>query len=52
MFRQGAAAARKNDTKALTETLQGLATSGGVKKITEAQKELESKGITVSTTGG
>ena len=52
VFRNGAAAARKNDTQALTETLQGLATSDGVKKITAAQKELEAKGITVSTTGG
>jgi hypothetical protein len=52
VFRKGADAARKNDTKALTQTLQGLATSEGVKKITEAQKDLEAKGITVSTTGG
>jgi hypothetical protein len=52
VFRKGAESARKNDTKALTRTLQGLATSDGVKKITEAQKELESKGVTVSTNGG
>jgi hypothetical protein len=52
VFRKGAAAARKNDTQALTQTLQGLANSEGVKKITAAQKELEAKGITVSTTGG
>jgi hypothetical protein len=52
VFRKGAESARKNDTKTLTQTLQGLATSDGVKKITEAQKELESKGITVTTNGG
>jgi hypothetical protein len=52
VFRKGAESARKNDTKSLTSTLQGLATSEGVKKITEAQKELEAKGITVTTTAG
>jgi hypothetical protein len=50
VFRKGAAAAKKGDTKGLTSTLQGLAQSAGVKKITEAQKELEDKGVTVTTT--
>jgi uncharacterized phage infection (PIP) family protein YhgE len=50
VFRKGADAARKNDTTTLTKALQGLTTSDGVKKITEAQKELETKGITVPTT--
>ena len=52
VFRKGADAARKNDTATLTKTLQGLATSDGVKKISEAQKELEAKGITVTTASG
>jgi hypothetical protein len=52
VFRKGAGAARKHDTKALTQTLQGLATSDGVRKIAAAQKELEAKGVTVETTGG
>ncbi|HMJ35721.1 MAG TPA: hypothetical protein VK501_17575 [Baekduia sp.] len=51
VFRQGAAAARKNDTASLTKSLQGLSTSAGVKKITEAQQELKDKGIQVTTTG-
>jgi hypothetical protein len=51
VFRQGAAAARKNDTANLTKALQGLSTSDGVKKITEAQQELKAKGIKVTTTG-
>ena len=49
VFRKGADAARKNDTATLTKALQGLATSDGVKKITEAQKELKDAGITVTT---
>ena len=49
VFRKGAAAARKNDSATLTKALQGLATSDGVKKITEAQKELTAQGITVTT---
>jgi len=52
VFRRGAAAARKNDTKGLTATLQGLVNSEGIKKIGEAQKELEAQGITVATTAG
>jgi uncharacterized phage infection (PIP) family protein YhgE len=52
VFRKGADAARKNDTTTLTKALQGLSTSDGVKKITEAQKELEAKGITVTTASG
>ena len=52
VFRKGADAARKNDTAALTKALQSLSTSDGVKKITEAQKELEAKGITVTTSSG
>jgi uncharacterized protein YukE len=51
VFRQGADAARKNDTASLTKSLQGLSTSDGVKKITEAQQELKNKGIQVTTTG-
>jgi hypothetical protein len=51
VFRQGAAAARKNDTANLTKSLQGLSTSDGVKKIAEAQRELKAKGIKVSSTG-
>jgi hypothetical protein len=50
VFRKGADAARKNDTTTLTKALQGLTTSDGVKKITEAQRELEQKGVTVPTT--
>jgi hypothetical protein len=50
VFRKGADAARKNDTSTLTKALQGLTTSDGVKKITEAQQELEQKGVTVPTT--
>ena len=52
VFRKGADAARKNDTSTLTKSLQGLATSDGVKKITEAQEELKAKGITVTTASG
>jgi hypothetical protein len=52
VFRKGAAAAKNGDTKGLTSTLQGLAQSDGVKKITDAQKELEAKGVTVATTAG
>jgi hypothetical protein len=52
VFRESAQAARNNDTKSLTAALQSLTNSDGVKKITEAQQELQSKGITVSTTGG
>jgi exonuclease VII small subunit len=51
VFRQGAAAARKNDTASLTKALQGLSTSDGVKKITEAQQELKDQGVQVTTTG-
>jgi hypothetical protein len=51
VFRQGAAAARKNDTANLTKALQGLSTSDGVKKISEAQQELKAKGIKVTSTG-
>ncbi|MCW2995551.1 MAG: hypothetical protein JWQ18_3046, partial [Conexibacter sp.] len=39
VFRKGADAARKNDTAALTKALQGLSSSDGVKKITQAQEE-------------
>src|SRR4051794_35575777 len=49
VFRKGADAARKNDTATLTKTLQGLATSDGVKKIAEAQEELKRQGIAVTT---
>jgi len=49
VFRKGADAARKNDTATLTKALQGLASSDGVKKITQAQEELKAKGITVTT---
>jgi acyl-CoA reductase-like NAD-dependent aldehyde dehydrogenase len=52
IFRRGAAAARKNDTASLTKALQGLSTSDGVKKITEAQQELKANGITVASSGG
>ena len=51
VFRQGATAARKNDTANLTKALQGLSTSDGVKKITEAQQELKAKGIQVTSSG-
>jgi hypothetical protein len=51
VFRQGADAARKNDTATLTKALQGLSTSAGVKKVTEAQADLKAKGIKVSATG-
>lgn len=44
-FREAADAARKNDTAALNKALQGLAAGEGVKKITEAQKELKALGI-------
>jgi uncharacterized protein YukE len=49
VFRKGADAARKNDTATLTKQLQGLTTSDGVKKITEAQQELQKQGISVGT---
>jgi hypothetical protein len=52
VFRKGAAAARKNDTASLTEALKGLASSDGVKKITEAQNELKKQGVTPTTTSG
>jgi hypothetical protein len=48
LFRKGADAARKNDTTALSKTLQGLQTGSGTKKLTEAQKELEAKGVTLT----
>jgi hypothetical protein len=51
VFRRGADAARRNDTKSLTRALQGLADSDGVRKITEAQRELQNAGIRVATTG-
>jgi hypothetical protein len=44
-FREAADAARKSDTAALNKALQGLAAGEGVKKITEAQKELKALGI-------
>jgi hypothetical protein len=49
VFRRGAAAARKNDTKTLTAALASLRSSDGVKKITEAQQELKAQGVTVTT---
>jgi uncharacterized protein YukE len=49
VFRKGADAARKNDSASLTKQLQGLTTSDGVKKITEAQQELKDKGITLDS---
>jgi hypothetical protein len=48
-FRDSAAAARKNDTTALNKALQSLAAGDGVKKITEAQKELKALGITFTS---
>jgi hypothetical protein len=51
VFRDGATAARKNDTATVTKALQGLSTSDGLKKITEAQQELKAAGIQVTTTG-
>jgi exonuclease VII small subunit len=52
VFRTSADAARKNDTTSLTKALQGLTTSDGVKKITQAQEELKRQGITVTTASG
>jgi hypothetical protein len=54
LFRNGAQAARNGSEAALTKVLQGLATSDGVRKITEAQQELQAKGIvaTRTTDGG
>jgi predicted small secreted protein len=52
VFRKGADAARKNDTASLTKELQGLTTSDGVKKITEAQQELKAAGINVGGSSG
>jgi hypothetical protein len=49
IFRKGATAATKNDTASLTEALQGLESSDGVKKITEAQQELKKAGVTLTT---
>jgi hypothetical protein len=49
IFRKGAAAATKNDTASLTSALQGLESSDGVKKITEAQQELKKAGVTLTT---
>jgi hypothetical protein len=51
VFRRSADAARRNDTKSLTRALQGLADSDGVRKITEAQQELENAGIRTAATG-
>jgi hypothetical protein len=48
-FRESATAARDNDTKSLNKALQGLAAGDGVKKITEAQKELKALGITFAS---
>jgi hypothetical protein len=48
-FRESASAARDNDTKSLNTALQGLAGGNGVKKITEAQKELKALGITFTS---
>jgi hypothetical protein len=48
-FRESATAARDNDTKSLNTALQGLAGGDGVKKITEAQKELKALGITFTS---
>jgi hypothetical protein len=50
IFRKGATAATKNDTASLTKALQGLSSSDGVKKITEAQQELKKAGVTLTTT--
>jgi hypothetical protein len=50
IFRKGATAATKNDTASLTKALQGLSSSDGVRKITEAQQELKKAGVTVTTT--
>jgi hypothetical protein len=52
VFRKGAEAARENDTASLTEALKGLASSDGVKKITEAQNELKKQGVTPTTASG
>jgi hypothetical protein len=49
VFRKAADAARTNDATSLAKALQGLTTSDGVKKITEAQAELKKQGITVTT---
>lgn len=48
-FRKSASAARENDTKSLNTALQGLTAGDGVKKITEAQKELKALGITFTS---
>ncbi|MDX6687186.1 MAG: hypothetical protein QOF26_2529 [Baekduia sp.] len=47
-LRKSATAARKNDAKGLNAGLQGLTTGDGIKKITEAQKELTAQGIKVT----
>jgi hypothetical protein len=50
--RQGADAARKKDSAALAKALQGLSSGDGLAKISAAQKELQAKGITVTTASG
>jgi hypothetical protein len=50
--RQGADAARKKDSAGLAKALKGLSAGSGLAKITEAQKELQAKGITVTTASG
>jgi acyl-CoA reductase-like NAD-dependent aldehyde dehydrogenase len=52
VFRKGAEAARQKNEAALTKVLQGLISSDGVRKITEAQRELQAKGITATTSTG
>jgi hypothetical protein len=49
LFRKGGNAATKNDTASLTQALNGLTGSDGVKKITEAQQELKKAGVTLTT---
>jgi hypothetical protein len=49
-FRKGADAAKRNDEAGVQRALEGLASSKGVREITQAQDELERQGISVTTT--
>jgi hypothetical protein len=52
VLRKSATAARNNDAAGLAKTLQDPAAGDAFKKIADARKELEAKGIKVTTSAG
>jgi hypothetical protein len=52
VLRRASAAARANDRTKMTTILQGLVDGDAARKLGEAEKELQDRGITATTTAG